>query len=277
MIGLAFTPMRCVRVRPTRDKSLTVFHILKNFRETIERQLGRFEAPIRGAAAPIEYDPENPSIEEHDRPSDVATKERSPRSGCDAARQAMFDQVRTLYEAGSTVSDIARKLGRGHRRVGRWVCRIDFPERNVMTQRPEFDAARHRPSRAAWAGDPARRASPADPMPQPSEWESSVCSEPPSNLGRRTARRTPPPTAASPRPPPAASDPPSMPGDARTTAPAISTSITDAVVVAGSADETAAGGLGSATIGTKAGSDRRAPDSSGNSGNKPACASRRHA
>lgn len=52
----------------------------------------------------------------------------------------MFDQVRTLYEAGSTVSDIARKLGLGHRRVGRWVCRIDFPERNVMAPKPRTPA-----------------------------------------------------------------------------------------------------------------------------------------
>ncbi len=116
------------------------FHILKNFRETIERQLGRFEAPIRGAAAPIEDDPESPPIEKHDRPFDIATKERSPRPGCDTAHQAMFDQVRTLYEAGSTVSDIARKLGLGYRRVGRWVCRIDFPERNVMAPKPSTPA-----------------------------------------------------------------------------------------------------------------------------------------
>jgi len=87
------------------------FHILKNFRETIERQVGRFEAPIRGAAPPIEDDPEEPAVEGCDRPLDLSTWERSSWHGCDAARQTLLDQVRTLYEAGSTVSDIARKLG----------------------------------------------------------------------------------------------------------------------------------------------------------------------
>jgi hypothetical protein len=32
------------------------FHLLQNFRETIERQLGRLEAPIRGSEAPVAND-----------------------------------------------------------------------------------------------------------------------------------------------------------------------------------------------------------------------------
>jgi len=34
------------------------FHLLKNFRETVERQLGRFEAPIRESAVQVEADPD---------------------------------------------------------------------------------------------------------------------------------------------------------------------------------------------------------------------------
>jgi len=48
--------------------------------------------------------------------------------------QAMFDKVRALYDAGSTVREIAQKLGR--RRVYRWVRRIDMPERNAMAPKP---------------------------------------------------------------------------------------------------------------------------------------------
>ena len=71
-----------------------------------------------------------------DRRSEAATQERLVRRGRDAARQAMFDQIRALYEAGSTVTEIARKLGLGPRRVYRWVRRIDMPEPSVMAPKP---------------------------------------------------------------------------------------------------------------------------------------------
>jgi transposase len=111
------------------------FHLLKNFRETIERQLGRFEARIRESPVQAEDDqdtPEQKTIERLDRCSDVAARERLVRRGREAARQAMFDEIRTLYESGSNVRDIARKLGLGRRRVERWVRRIDLPELTVM-------------------------------------------------------------------------------------------------------------------------------------------------
>ena len=111
------------------------FHLLKNFRETVERQLGRFEAPIRESAVQVEADPdtwEQPMIERANGCSEVATHERLLRRGCAAARKAMFDEIRTLYEAGSPVTEIARKLGLGPRRVYRWVRRIDLPEPSAM-------------------------------------------------------------------------------------------------------------------------------------------------
>ena len=111
------------------------FHLLKNFRETIERQLGRFEAPIRTSPLQVEDDPdppEQPVIERSDRCSEVAAHERLVRRGRDAARQAMFAEIRALYEAGGTVTEIARTLGLGPRRVYRWVRRIDLPEPSVM-------------------------------------------------------------------------------------------------------------------------------------------------
>ena len=111
------------------------FHLLKNFRETIERQHGRFEAPIRESPIRVEDDldpPEQPVIDRSDRCSEVVADERRVRRGRDAARQIMFDKIRALYEAGSPVTEIARKLGIGPRRVYRWVRRIDFPEPSVM-------------------------------------------------------------------------------------------------------------------------------------------------
>ena len=83
------------------------FHLLKNFRETVERQLGRFEAPIRQSAAQVEDDPdtrEQPGIERSNGCSEAAAHERLLRRGRAAARKAMFDEIRALYEAGSPVA-----------------------------------------------------------------------------------------------------------------------------------------------------------------------------
>ena len=117
------------------------FHLLKNFQETVERQLGRFEAPIRESAVQVEDDPdtrEQPAIERSNGCSEVAAHERLLRRGRDAARKAMFDEIRALYEAGSRVTEIARKLGLGPRRVYRWVRRIDLPEPSAMEPKASF-------------------------------------------------------------------------------------------------------------------------------------------
>jgi len=114
------------------------FHLLKNLRETIARQLGGFEAPIRASATEIEADqdtPEQPTADRSDRYSETAERERLRRRRR-AAGQAMFDKIRALYDAGSTVREIAQKLGLGPRRVYRWVRRIDMPERSAMAPKP---------------------------------------------------------------------------------------------------------------------------------------------
>ena len=109
------------------------FHLLQNFRETVERQLGRFEAPIRATAVLAETDEdgaERPGV--LNPRGEIAEQQRSTQRGRNAARQALFDQIRTLFEAGGTVREIARELGLGRRRVERWVRLIAVPERNTM-------------------------------------------------------------------------------------------------------------------------------------------------
>ena len=71
-------------------------------------------------------------IERSNGCSEVAAHERLLRRGRDAARKAMFDEIRALYGAGSPVTEIARKLGLGPRRVHRWVRRPDLPEPSAM-------------------------------------------------------------------------------------------------------------------------------------------------
>ena len=113
------------------------FHLLQNFRETVERQLGRFEAPISESQV-REKDglATLPLPARSDRPFDGVTHRRLMSRGRQTVRQELFDEIRTLFEGGSSVREIARKLGLGRRRVERWVRRIDLPDLNTMAPKP---------------------------------------------------------------------------------------------------------------------------------------------
>lgn len=117
------------------------FHLMQNFRETVERQLGGYEAPIRdsgisgnGVQAPsaLSAGP--------DRRSDAVAQTRVMRRERQAGRQQIFDEIRALFEGGNSIGEIARKLGLGRRRVERWVRRIDVPDRNSMASTPSSPA-----------------------------------------------------------------------------------------------------------------------------------------
>ena len=94
------------------------FHLLQNFRETVERQLGRFEAPISDSQVNARDNQATPPLPARsDCASDAVTQKRLMCRGRQAARQELFDEIRTLFEGGSSVRGIARKLGLGRRRV----------------------------------------------------------------------------------------------------------------------------------------------------------------
>jgi transposase len=117
------------------------FHLMQNFRETVERQLGGYEAPIResgisggGNQALLALPARS------DRCSDAAARTRLIRRERQAGRQQIFDEIRALFEGGNSIGEIARKLGLGRRRVERWVRRIDVPDANTMTSTPSSPA-----------------------------------------------------------------------------------------------------------------------------------------
>src|SRR5271167_4775823 len=113
------------------------FHLLQNFRETIERQLGGYEAPIpESHVNPDDSQATLPLLAQSDCASDAVTQTRLMRRGRRAVRQQLFDEIRALFEGGSSVREIARKLGLGRRRVERWVRRIDLPDLNTMASKP---------------------------------------------------------------------------------------------------------------------------------------------
>jgi hypothetical protein len=117
------------------------FHLLQNFRATVERQLGRYEAPILEArVSPDDGQDPSPAPGQADCDSDVAEQTRLMHRGRLAARQQLFDEIRALFEGGNSIGEIARKLGLGRRRVERWVRRIDLPDRNTMASTPSNPA-----------------------------------------------------------------------------------------------------------------------------------------
>ena len=117
------------------------FHLLQNFREIVERQLGGYEAAIRDTRINTsDNHAASPLPERSDRPSDAVAQTRLIRRERQAVRQQLFDEIRALFEGGSSVGEIAHKLGLGRRRVERWVRRIDLPDRNTMTSTPSTPA-----------------------------------------------------------------------------------------------------------------------------------------
>ena len=113
------------------------FHLLQNFRETVERQFGRFEAPISDSQVNAGDNQATPALPARsDCASDAVTQKRLMCRGRQAVRQELFDEIRALFEGGSSVREIARKLGLGRRRVERWVRRIDLPDLNTMASKP---------------------------------------------------------------------------------------------------------------------------------------------
>jgi transposase-like protein len=117
------------------------FHLMQNFRETVERQLGGYKAPIQesrisggGNQALLALPARS------DRRSDAAARTRLIRRERQAGRQQIFGEIRALFEGGSSIGEIARKLGLGRRRVERWVRRIDVPDRNATASTPSSPA-----------------------------------------------------------------------------------------------------------------------------------------
>jgi Transposase len=118
------------------------FHLLQNFREAVERQLGGLGPPVRRKPPSLANDDVGPMMAvtgEQPRMSG-AEREILTRQGRDADRQALYDRIRALYDADLTIRDIAQELGLGLRRVQRWVRLIELPTRNVMAPKPSTPA-----------------------------------------------------------------------------------------------------------------------------------------
>jgi transposase len=97
------------------------FHLVQNLREMIEKQLGRLERPLRARHS-------------------VAVEHEDTRSGLHRLRQARFEQVRLLYDAGKTATAIRQELGLSRKRVEKWIRQETLPERSSMAPTPRSPA-----------------------------------------------------------------------------------------------------------------------------------------
>jgi transposase len=113
------------------------FHLLQNLRETIETQLSRADRSTGRALLPesndegvvtIAYGPGGRGeVAEHRH----LTKQAHRRS-----RQAIFDQLRTLRDAGNSIGDIARETGFGPRSIRKWLKFNAPPDRRATAPKP---------------------------------------------------------------------------------------------------------------------------------------------
>jgi len=109
------------------------FHLLQNFREAIERQLIHPGPPVRKKSDVASESQARQTVVNGSRKLSEGAKHRaSAQRDARATRQVMFGQIKALYDAGKTVTAIARELGLGRRRVERWVRYVVLPERNAM-------------------------------------------------------------------------------------------------------------------------------------------------
>ena len=113
------------------------FHLLQNLRETIEAQLSRVDRPTGRALLPE-------SGEEHvvlttsgpGGPSDVAEHRLLTRQAQRRSRQAIFDRIRSLREAGNSIAIVARETGFGSRTIRKWLKCDAPPERRASAPKP---------------------------------------------------------------------------------------------------------------------------------------------
>ena len=119
------------------------FHLLQNLRERIEQQLSRGRlaeppdakkadaGPALSAPAVLCSPPGEP---------DLAVHRDLVKQGRRDVWQAMFDRVRSLRDAGSSLIDIIRETGLNWRTVSKWSQLATLPARRLRTPRTSSPA-----------------------------------------------------------------------------------------------------------------------------------------
>jgi transposase len=113
------------------------FHLLQNLRETIETQLSRADRSTGRALLPESNDEDPATIAcGSGGRRDAAAHRHLTRQAHRRSRQAIFDQIHTLREAGTFIGDIARQTGFGPRSIRKWLKFTTPPERRAAAPKP---------------------------------------------------------------------------------------------------------------------------------------------
>src|SRR5271157_2034470 len=113
------------------------FHLLQNLRETIETQLSRADRSTGRALLPESKDEDVVTIAYGPGGrSDVAEHRHLTKQAHRRSRQAIFDQIRTLRDAGTSIREIAQETGFGPRSIRKWLKFSAPPERRAAAPKP---------------------------------------------------------------------------------------------------------------------------------------------
>ncbi len=113
------------------------FHLLQNLRETIETQLSRADQSTGRALLPESANEDLAAIAWGPGGRREVAEHRHPtRQAHRCSRQAIFDQIHTLRDAGTSIGDIARQTGFGPRSIRKWLKFTAPPERCAAAPKP---------------------------------------------------------------------------------------------------------------------------------------------
>jgi len=113
------------------------FHLLQNLRETIETQLSRADRSTGRALLPESKDEDVVTIAHGPGGRrEVAEHRHLIKQAHRRSRQAIFDQIRTLCDAGNSIGDIARETGFGPRSIRKWLKFSAPPDRRATAPKP---------------------------------------------------------------------------------------------------------------------------------------------
>ncbi len=119
------------------------FHLLQNLRERIEQQLSRGRTAEAPASKKADAEPalSAPAVLCNPRGEpDLAVHRDLVKQARRDVWQAMFDRVRSLRDAGSSLIDIVRETGLNWRTVGKWSRLATLPARRIMTPKTSSPA-----------------------------------------------------------------------------------------------------------------------------------------
>jgi hypothetical protein len=101
------------------------FHLLQNLRETMEAQLSRVDRPTgRALLSESSDEPVTSTTSGPGSRSDVAEHRVLTRQAHRCSRQAIFDQIHSLREAGNSIAIVARETGFGSRTIRKGAVRL---------------------------------------------------------------------------------------------------------------------------------------------------------